>query len=101
MQRKLLGVIRVDFNAYILHSSNTSERMGIQGSNASALYRCQKSLLFSYEGGLHSVWHPHETGIAAKPTVVRVGKHFSDMFHVKNALKKGYALLPLLFKFAL
>jgi hypothetical protein len=37
MQRKLLGVIRVDFSAYILHSSNTSEKMGIEGSGASAL----------------------------------------------------------------
>jgi len=30
---------------------------------------------------------------------VRVGKHLSDMFHVKNDLKQGDALLPLLFSF--
>ena len=32
---------------------------------------------------------------------VRVGKHLSDMFHVKNDLKQGDALLPLLFRFPL
>jgi len=33
---------------------------------------------------------------------VRVSKHLSDMFPNKNGLKKkGYALSPLLFKFAL
>jgi hypothetical protein len=30
---------------------------------------------------------------------VRVGKHLSDMFPVKNGLKQGDALLPLLFNF--
>jgi len=42
--------------------------MGIQGSSASALNRLQESLLFSQEGGVHSVWYPHETGIPVKPT---------------------------------
>jgi hypothetical protein len=32
---------------------------------------------------------------------VRVGKHFSDTFPIKNDLKLGYALSPLLFNFAL
>jgi hypothetical protein len=32
---------------------------------------------------------------------VRVGKHLSDMFPVKNGMKQGDALSPLLFKFAL
>jgi hypothetical protein len=32
---------------------------------------------------------------------VRVGKHLSDTFPVKNSLKQGDALLPLLFNFAL
>jgi len=30
---------------------------------------------------------------------VRVGKHLSDMFPIKNGLKQGYALTPLLFNF--
>jgi hypothetical protein len=32
---------------------------------------------------------------------VRVGKHLSDTFPIKTGLKKGDALLPLLFNFAL
>jgi len=32
---------------------------------------------------------------------VQVGKRVSDMFHIKNGLKQGVALLPLLFTFAL
>jgi len=31
----------------------------------------------------------------------RVGKNFSDMFPIKNSLKKGDGLSPLLFNFAL
>jgi len=32
---------------------------------------------------------------------VRVGKHLPDMFLIKNSLKQGDALTPLLFNFAL
>jgi hypothetical protein len=32
---------------------------------------------------------------------VRIGEHLSDTFHVRNVLKQGDALLPLLFSFAL
>jgi hypothetical protein len=32
---------------------------------------------------------------------VRVGKHLSDTFPIKNGLKQGDALTPLLLKFAL
>ena len=32
---------------------------------------------------------------------VRVGKNFSDIFHIRNCLKRGDALSPLLFNFAL
>ena len=34
-------------------------------------------------------------------STVWVGKHLSDVFPIKNALKQGEALLPLLFNFAL
>jgi hypothetical protein len=34
-------------------------------------------------------------------TRVRVGKHLSDRFPIKNGLKQGDALSPLLFNFAL
>jgi len=33
-------------------------------------------------------------------TIIRVGKHLSDLFRVKNGLKQGDALSPLLFNFA-
>jgi hypothetical protein len=32
---------------------------------------------------------------------VRVGKNLSEMFPIRNSLKQGDALLPLLFNFAL
>ena len=31
---------------------------------------------------------------------VQVSKHLSDIFPIKNALKQGHALLPMVFKFA-
>jgi hypothetical protein len=34
-------------------------------------------------------------------STVRVGKHLSDTFPIKNGLKQGDALLPLLFNFPL
>jgi hypothetical protein len=34
-------------------------------------------------------------------STVQVGKQLPDMFPIKNGLKQGDALLPLLFKFAL
>ena len=55
----------------------------------------------------HWVWYPHETGKANKMCLnetysrVRVGKHLSDMFHIKNDLKQGDASSPMLFNFAL
>jgi hypothetical protein len=54
-----------------------------------------------------------ESGIPIKPvrlitlclsgsySIVRVGKHLSEMFPVKNGLKQGDALSPLLVNFAL
>jgi hypothetical protein len=36
-----------------------------------------------------------------KPIAVRVGKYLSDRFPIKNGLKQGDALSPLLFNFAL
>jgi len=43
---------QVNYWSYILHSSNTGEKMGIQWSCASSLYRLQESVGFSWRGGL-------------------------------------------------
>jgi hypothetical protein len=34
-------------------------------------------------------------------SIIQVGKHLSDMFPIRNGLKQGDALSPLLLKFAL
>ena len=34
-------------------------------------------------------------------STVRVGKNLSDMFPIRNGLKQGYVLSPLLFNFSL
>ena len=52
------------------------------------------------------MWYPHETGKANKIclteacSTVQVGKNLSDMFPIRNGLKQGDALSPLLFNFA-
>ena len=88
---------QANYWSYILHSSNTWEKMGMQWSSASALCRLQQSLWFREDGGLvqcsHWVWYPHETGKANKNVSewdyirVQVGKHLSDMFLFKSDLK--------------
>jgi len=47
--------------------------------------------------------HPHETGKAKRNVYSRgwEGKCMSDMFPIRNGLKQGDALTPLLFNFAL
>ena len=49
---------RVNYWSYILHSSNTWEKMGIQWSSTSAVYILQESLWLSKEGSLvrYSYW---------------------------------------------
>jgi hypothetical protein len=53
------------------------------------------------------VWYPHETGKANKMFLteiysrVQVGKNLSDIFPIRNGLKQGYAVSPMLFNFAL
>ena len=54
-----------------------------------------------------SVWHSIKLVrrlkmcLNEKCSTVRAGKHLSDMFHIRNGLKQGDALSPLLFNFAL
>jgi len=86
-------------------------KMGIQWRSASAIYRLQESLDSVSRDALHNI--PIEFGIGMKMERlikmwlngtyrrIRVRKHLSDMFPIKNGLKQGDALTPLLFNSAL
>jgi hypothetical protein len=50
---------------------------------------------------LHPVVPPFTFPICNTYSSVRVGKRLSDKFHIQNGLKRGDALLPLLFSFPL
>ena len=85
--------------------------MGIQWSSASATYRLQEK----YDSGRREILYNIiiNFGIPMKLvrlikmclneiySTVRVGKHLSDMFPIRNGLKQGDILSPLLFNFAL
>ena len=53
------------------------------------------------------MWYPSETGVTNKMCLkethsrFRVDNHLSDVFPLRNGLKRGDALSPLLFNFAL
>ena len=52
------------------------------------------------------MWYPHETGKDNKNmnetySRARVDRHLSDLFPIKDGFRKGDALSPLLFNFAL
>jgi len=80
--------------------------MGIKRSSASALCRIQKAHDSVRREVLYNILI--EFGIPVKQlratkmclnetfSRVRVGKHFSDMFPIRNGLKQGDALTPLL-----
>jgi hypothetical protein len=70
------------------------------------------SIQFSEEGSIvqysFRVWGMHRTSQVHYKTClnetyskVHIGKHLSDSFPIKNGLKQGDALSPLLFNFAL
>ena len=106
MQRKILGTVSVDLDvigqlliiyfAFVKYLRQKENRWG--------------SLWFISEGSL--VQYSYWVGIRMKLvrliqiclnetySTVWIGKHLSDMFTIKNALKQGEALLQLLFNFA-
>ena len=97
---------QVNYWSYILRSWHTWEKMGIKWSSASAIYRIRNltiqlggksviifSLIFV------SPWNwGYKMCLKGTYSRVRVGKHLSDTFPIKNSLKQGDALSPLLFK---
>jgi len=118
MQKKLLRIISVEFDAtvfnywsYILPLSNTWEKVAIQQSSVSAIYRLKKAYNSLRRKVLHNILI--EFGIPMKLerlikmclnetySRVWVGKHWSDMLPINNGLKQEDALSPLLFNFAL
>ena len=117
MQRKLLGIISVDFDAtgqllityslfikYLRKNGNTM-------NHVSAIYRLQESLWFIYKGGLAKysdwLWYTMKLARLIKMCLnetcswVWVCKHLSNMFPIQNSLEQGAALSSLLVNFAL
>ena len=102
---------QVNYWSYILHSSNTWEKMGSQWGSASATYRLQEKASGSVRReilcNIYWVSYPHETGKANKNVCVNEtysrgwgGKNLSDIFPIRNCLKQRYALSPLFFTLA-
>ena len=114
MQRKLLGIISVHFDT-------TGKLLIIQSAfikylrkNGNTVKHCISYVYSSWKpiiqlGGRSYIifslsWYPHETGKANKNVWMKPiveSKHLSDVFPIRNGLKQGDALSPLLFNFAL
>ena len=119
MQRKLLVIISVDFDAagqlliivYIVHSANAWEKKWEYNEAVHQLFTDFKK---AYDSVRRAVLCNilTEFGIPMKQeklikmclnetySRVRLGKHLSDMFPVKNGCKEVDALSPVFFKFA-
>jgi len=116
MQRKLLGIIKVDFNA-------TEQLLIIYSAFIKYLRKNGKEAVHQLFIDFKKAYHPVrrevlykiliECGIPMKlvrlinmclnetSNRVRVGNHLSGMFPIRNGLEQGDALLPLLFNSAL
>jgi hypothetical protein len=105
-------IINVDFDAtgqlLIIYSAfvNTSEKMGIQRSSASALYRLKKDcdpvrMEFLYNILPIKLVRLIKMCLNETYSRVRVGNHLFDVFPIRNGLKQGDALSQLCFNFAL
>jgi hypothetical protein len=117
MQMKLLGTTNVDFG--VIHqrmikyyiSGRYWRKNEVQWYSTSAVYRFQES----YNSVRREVLYNFRTGFVMPRklvglinmclnetySTVRIGKYQSDKFPIQNGLKKGDALSPLLFNFAL
>jgi len=117
MQRKLLGIINVDFDTasqlliiyfafinYFRKNGNTTKQCISSIDFKKAYDSVRKEVLYNI---LIELGIPMKLVMLIKMCLtetysrVWVGKNLSNMFPIRNCLKQGDALLPLLFNFAL
>jgi len=118
MQRTLLGFINVDFEAtdqlLFVHSefvryfrkkweyNKAVHQLFIDFKKAYDLVRREVLYNILIEFGISvKLVSLIKVCLTEKCSRVRVGKNLSDMFSIRSGLKKGDALSPLLFNFAL
>jgi hypothetical protein len=118
MQRKLLGIISVGFDVTKLNTDHIfciRQILEKKWEYSEAVQQLFVDFMKVYDSVRREVLYNIfiEFGIPLKLvrlikmclnetySRVQVGKHLSDMFPIKNGLKEGDALSPLLFNFAL
>ena len=117
MQKRLMGIISVDFDAIGQLLTIYSAFIKYFRKNGKTMKQCinyfytSRKLIIIRREVLYNILI--EFGIPMKLarlikmcltetySRVRVGKHMSDMFPIRNGLKQGDGLSPLLFNFAL
>jgi len=114
MQRKLIGVMNVDFDAtgqlLIIYSAYGQILGKKKWKYNEAVHQLFININKAYvSGGVVLYDNLTEFGIPMKLVrlikmketcgKIQVGKHFFDRFPIRNGLKQGDALLPLLFNF--
>ena len=102
---------QVDYSSFILHSSNAGEKWEYNEAVRQFFIDFKKAYDSVRTEVLYNIlmefWIPKKLITLIKMCLtetysrVRVGKNLSDMFPIRNGLKQGDVLSPLLFNFAL
>ena len=115
MQRKLLGFIKVDFDAVTDHILRNRQILEKKWENNEAVNQHFKDFKKVYDSVMREVLYNILIEVCIPMEMVRLikmrpnethsrfrrGKNLSYMFPIRNGLKKGYDLSPLLYNFAL